>query len=409
MLMGGKGLQHSIVPAEAESIVYQRRSYEVFRSTSRFSALDGFRAISVVAVIWHHVAGYRGSGIGARGDLGVNFFFVISGFLITTLLLRERESTGRISLRNFVVRRTLRIFPLYYVVLLAYIALVMLTTRATPAGRSFLDNLPAFLTYTSNWFVELDSNQSTTFYFAWSLATEEQFYLFWPPLLAAVLAVIPSRPLAPILAVTGLLAIDLVATHGDHGGGFAWTVLASLATPILLGAGAAILAHHPPSYRILARLFAHPAANVVALTVTVALLQAGAAGDVIAVCFVIVVLSSCINENTLLHPVLKWRPLAFIGTISYGIYLMHMLAANVVRKILGRDLGLDVFALTVPVVVGAAALSNHYLEQPIRRLKGRFEVATPAGGGTRAVANSHSGVPRIVPLAPARKDLVMPP
>jgi peptidoglycan/LPS O-acetylase OafA/YrhL len=91
-------------------------SYERFREIKIFNSLDGLRCLSIVAVVWHHVAGHWLSGVHLMsvGYLGVDFFFVISGFLITTLLLREKEKYGRISLKNFYMRRSLRIFPLYY-------------------------------------------------------------------------------------------------------------------------------------------------------------------------------------------------------------------------------------------------------------------------------------------------------
>ena len=80
----------------------------------------------------------------------MDFFFAISGFLITSLLLRERTAVGGISLRKFYARRTLRIFPLYYATLLAYIVLVAATRRHSPKGIRFFHHLPAFATYTYN-------------------------------------------------------------------------------------------------------------------------------------------------------------------------------------------------------------------------------------------------------------------
>lgn len=160
--------EHSITP------------HERFRSTRFFASLDGLRCLSILAVIWHHTAGHSFDlALSRRGHHGVTLFFAISGFLITTLLLREKQRLGDISLRKFYMRRSLRIFPLYYTVLLIYIALVAAMERGTHAGREFWGNLPAYATYTSNWFVDL-KGERVIFYFAWSLATEEQFYLVWP-------------------------------------------------------------------------------------------------------------------------------------------------------------------------------------------------------------------------------------
>src|SRR5262249_8406845 len=115
-----------------------------------------------------------------RGQLGVHLFFAISGFLITSLMIRERMQYGRVSLAKFYMRRSLRIFPLYYATILVYVLLVLSLEQNSAAGREFFHNLPAFCTYTTNWFVRLTSGERVVFYFAWSLAVEEQFYLTWP-------------------------------------------------------------------------------------------------------------------------------------------------------------------------------------------------------------------------------------
>src|SRR6478609_3641264 len=151
-----------------------------FLARRHFASLDGLRGMSIIAVVWHHTASRAFPNVAflQHGDYGVALFFVISGFLITTLLIREKEAHGDISLRAFYARRALRIFPLYYAVLLAYTALVLVAERGTSAGAEFLGNLPYFVTYTNNYFV--GNGDRVIFYFAWSLAAEEQFYLVWP-------------------------------------------------------------------------------------------------------------------------------------------------------------------------------------------------------------------------------------
>ena len=114
--------------------------YDAYRGTRFFASLDGLRCLSILAVIWHH-CGWQSQAWAAHwsilhmGYRGVDLFFVISGFLITTLLLREREETGTVSLRDFWIRRTLRIFPLYYTVIALYVLTVFLFERHTPAGQ----------------------------------------------------------------------------------------------------------------------------------------------------------------------------------------------------------------------------------------------------------------------------------
>jgi peptidoglycan/LPS O-acetylase OafA/YrhL len=289
----------------------------------RFGALDGLRAVSAIAVVWHHTSSpIPAQGIAGKGFLGVDFFFAISGFLITTLLVRERNATARISLRKFYVRRVLRIFPLYYMTFLIYTALAVVTWRRIAENKQFLHDLPAFATYTSNWFV--DFAHTGPFAFAWSLATEEQFYLLWPPLLVAALAVARGRVWVPLAVLTTLVTISqgahLVAATSVPPG----RIPASLSLPILLGAAAALVASTPRGFALLAfvlgRSWSAPATALL-LAIALALISQR---QVIQCLMAAVVVSVCLAEWTPLHPVLQWRPLAFVGVISYGVYMLHM-------------------------------------------------------------------------------------
>jgi len=350
-----------------------------FAATRYFSGLDALRAFSVIAVIWAHVAGPQTITLLNQGHKGVDLFFAISGFLVTTLLLREYRRNGGISLRDFYIRRSLRIFPLYYAVLALYCVLVFATLRGTPKAAEFWDNLPAFLTYTTNWFVTLDgaAQHGVTFYFAWSLATEEQFYLFWPALMVLVIW-LTQRNWAPAVAAAVLVVIQIVAA-GQVRPGFLAIVLASLAPAILFGVMFAVLLHNRRLFQALYPVLGHPAAAPLALAAVLACLQFEVVSLLTRFLMALLVACVCIREDTLLHPVLRWKPAVFVGTISYGIYLMHMLAANVVRKLVGEHSGLLVFALTVGVVVAMAYLSYRYFEAPILKLKDRFQGRPRAG------------------------------
>jgi len=98
------------------------------------------------------------------GVLGVDLFFILSGFLITTLLLREREVNGSVNLRHFWIRRLLRIFPIYYGFILAQIIIFKFVSLEPTLVDEFYKNLPAFLTFTNNWFVNLSSETKVVFY-----------------------------------------------------------------------------------------------------------------------------------------------------------------------------------------------------------------------------------------------------
>src|SRR5574337_202485 len=152
----------------------------------RMPSLDGFRAVSILMVLCGHLGGTRGfpvtaiaitRWIGDLGALGVQVFFVISGFLITSLLMGEREQTGTISLKNFYLRRVLRIFPASYSFILALLIATMLGWVSL-TGRDF-----AFAaTYTVNYY----PHHPWQIGHLWSLSVEEQFYLLWPLALLAL-------------------------------------------------------------------------------------------------------------------------------------------------------------------------------------------------------------------------------
>ena len=338
-----------------------------------FSGLDGLRALSVVAVIGCHVAGPQAIHLLNQGNKGVDLFFAISGFLVTTLLLREYRERGSISLTSFYIRRSLRIFPLYYAVLFLYCVLVLATMSGTTKAAEFWHNLPAFLTYTSNWFVELDGagSHGTTFYFAWSLATEEQFYLFWPALMLLSLW-LTRRSWAPAVAAVLLISIQLVAVSHVKPT-LVVIMLASLAPAILFGAVFAVLLHNRRLFELLYPVIGNRLMAPATAGLLLACLQFDA--DLLLVRFLMALLvaSVCVRDDTLLHPVLNWRPAVFMGAISYGMYLMHMLAANFARILLGHQSGVDVFAVTVVIVTIMAFLSYRFFEAPILRLKGRFQ------------------------------------
>jgi len=350
-----------------------------FLAQRHFGALDGLRCLSIVAVVWHHtrfqIPDLR---LDNRGFLGVDMFFVLSGFLIVTLLLRERDRRGDISLRHFYIRRAFRIFPLYYGLILGItLGLWLVRPGAEMAGPWFRE-LPFLLTYTANW-VDI----TTLFAIAWSLAAEEQFYLVWPPieralarhalwiLAAAILLsqLIHFRVLDGPLAQLGVGPEDLPFVRRT---GF---------TPILLGVGLAHLLHDARGYAWAARLVGPrwmPLALLGALLGLAAFTPEDMAGwpRVAIHLTMFLLLGSCVvREDHLLQGVLKFAPIARIGVISYGMYLMHMLArhgASMAIEKTGISFQGDLFVLSLILTIGAAEFSFRVFETPFLRWKDRF-------------------------------------
>src|SRR6185437_8555828 len=167
------------------------------KSTARWPALDGLRAVAVAAVVGFHY------GVVAPGWVGVDVFFVISGFLITTLLLEESEGHGRISLRRFWGRRALRLGPALLCAIVVALALSLLCTSAT--RHDTVTGVPWVLLYSGNWVRAMGPNTLGLLGHTWSLAIEEQFYFLWPLVCVAVVA--RSRNLTKAAVVVGGLAL----------------------------------------------------------------------------------------------------------------------------------------------------------------------------------------------------------
>lgn len=359
----------------------RRAGFQAFVQTKTFGSLDGLRAFSIAAVVWHHTAArfFHDVPLFQMGNKGVNFFFAISGFLITTLLLREKDRSGSISLKKFYARRSLRIFPLYYGVLLVYCVLVAVLEGGSARGAAFWTHLPYYLTYTSNWFVGL-GDEAIIFYFAWSLATEEQFYLVWPSV---------ERFLGGVRAV--LLACVLVAvSFGAHAAAsgldgpipFGVRVAGSVALSICIGVIAAHALHHRATFRVVWAALGHRWSSLLAVTLTaVAFWAAPALGIwshlVIDFMLVVTVVSCVVREDHWLGPWLRLRPIAWVGVVSYGVYMFHMLAKNLVSRAVGQALGdqpLLEFLAVLSVAVFAATLSHQYFESFFLKAKARFSV-----------------------------------
>jgi peptidoglycan/LPS O-acetylase OafA/YrhL len=355
-------------------------SFERFAGTRVFGSLDGLRCLSIVAVVWHHSRLHASPpGLLAHGFLGVDLFFVISGFLITTLLLRERAQTGGISLGRFWMRRTLRIFPPYFALLFLVAIALGLIFPGARMRQPFFAELPYLVTYTSNW-IEV----TTLFAITWSLATEEQFYLVWP-----TLERFAARFVAP--AIAGALLLNQALNFGWLDGAVeavtglprsALPVLQATFTPILLGAALAHgLAAEGPFRRIAGLLGARWAAPAaLALVLALAASPGSLTGGprlAIHLAMTGLVAACVVREDNGLASALRFGPAARIGAVSYGVYLYHLFAMHAVGR-LGDVLGgvessALRFGATLALSVVVAEISYRWFESRFLRLKTRFE------------------------------------
>jgi peptidoglycan/LPS O-acetylase OafA/YrhL len=358
----------------------QRRTadHRLFLETRLFGSLDGLRCISILAVLWHHTASGRfgGTGLDARGFLGVDLFFVISGFLIVTLLLRERRATGDISLRNFYARRTLRIFPIYYAILLVLAITSVLFLSADSATRQAYErDWPYLATYTGNW-VTLTSLMAI----AWSLAAEEQFYLVWPPLQKWLSTAFLLSALLAFIVINAVVAIQGLGPALGLPPGL--SMLDATFIPICLGVCLAYVLDSPRGYLIAARLMPTRAAAVVVGAGLVAGIHFSPWQDItglpriaMQIGMALFLCACVVREDHYLRAPLAWAPIARIGAISYGMYLLHVFARDATDRTISwlhLEDRLWRFAICLAVTIILAQISFRFYEKRFLRLKGRF-------------------------------------
>lgn len=299
--------------------------YLIFLNQKRFGSLDGLRALSIFAVIWHHTAPKSVNPIFAViGTYGVTLFFAISGFLITTLLIRENVKNGKIDLKAFYMRRALRIFPLYYLILLLYIVIVLLFEKDLLIANAFFHNLIYFATYTSNLFVPLDGR--VIFYFSWSLAAEEQFYIIWPSLL-----ILAATRLNAAVLLFSLIGISLVGVYADN------RFFAAVPFSILVGAFYATVLHSERGFALLYSFLGRKWSPVMLFVLFAFVFSTMQNMNFLLHFILATIVASCvITEAHYLSGIFMFKPLAYIGSISYGMYMLHMIAKNAVTKLFGR-------------------------------------------------------------------------
>ena len=387
----------------------QRESGESQHAGFRYvPALDGMRAFAVAGVLAYH----GGVSWLPGGYLGVDAFFVLSGFLITALLLSEVQRSGRIRLGDFWTRRARRLLPALFLVL---VMVVLVTRLALPPDTypSLRGDVFSTAFYVANWhFIAQGAN-----YFAatgppsplthtWSLAVEEQFYLVWPILVVGVLAAFRRIGAVFWLALLGALAsateMAVLFTHGANETRLYYGT-DTRAQSILLGAALAAALAWCGQRGMLKRLgvrqrlaflllgvagFALDAVLWTHLRGTQSFLYQG--GFLVAALgTAAILLSVFLVPRTILGRYLAWRPLVWLGCISYGVYLWHFpifLWVDGARTGLG---GGELFGLRVAITLAVATASYYLVELPVRRgrlTRGRVGwLVTPAAVGTVAI------------------------
>lgn len=314
--------------------------------------IDGLRAIAVAAVVLYH------AGLGGAGFVGVDVFFVISGYLITALLLRERERTGRIDLADFYARRVRRIFPAGIAVILAVLACVPMLPESAKqgviasAGAASLFGANVYFQLATGGYFTGDASQFPLLHL-WSLSVEEQFYLLWP---ALVMLGAGRRAFAGIAVASFVLCEWLLVGHPSA----AFYQMPARAWELAAGALIATMPAKPmPSWTAWAGL------GAVLFACLIPLPHFPGVGALPAVAGAALVLWAIHGGAT--NRLLASRPFVGVGLISYSLYLWHWPLLAIDRLMRVGPSPWQTRAELVGLAVLLAVASYRYIETPLRK------------------------------------------
>ncbi|BFT74360.1 acyltransferase family protein [Paenibacillus sp. P36] len=356
--------------------------------------LDGIRALSVLAVIAYHLNWGWASG----GFLGVSVFFVLSGFLITDMLLEERKNKNRIDLKRFWIRRIRRLLPAMLSMIIAVAIFLAISNHARLI--SIQGDIWSAVTYTSNWyniFHQVSYFESfgppSPLGHLWSLAIEEQFYLLWPLIIIGLSRFFsPTRGKFVLLTLAGailsyLAMVILYEPGTDPSRVYYGTD--TRAFGLLIGAALAFIC---PSRKLLDpnsrknRSWINVTGIIGLLVIIYMFLQTGeydqslyTGGMLVLSIAVSFVIAAAASPSSFVSKILGWKPLRWIGVRSYSIYLWHY-PVIVLTSSTSPNTDVSYFLQMIQLIlsIGFAALSYTFIENPFRNGNWRIWTQIPA-------------------------------
>lgn len=333
------------------------------KTATRITSLDGARAVAVLVVLatHAHVPFFVG------GYAGVDLFFVLSGYLITSILLRELYKRGSIDLKTFYLKRALRLFPALAVVSIV-VAIAWSLLDWAPVRSETLWGVPAALLYLSSWVRAFDVSSLGYMGHTWSLSVEEHFYLVWPLLLLALFKV-TRNPRHSIVIVAAMAVTYRIASPLAFGHDRIYNGSDTQAAQILIGCAVAA-ALYGSSRKVGAGL---GLLSVLVLLAVVALMPMQSTAYLYGGSLMTALAAATLTAHLVtdsdgpLARLLSLKPFLWVGARSYGIYLWHypifgLLAASALPTI-------GAVGLSVLLSFAMPALSYRYVEQPFLRRK----------------------------------------
>lgn len=355
-----------------------------------FPNLDGLRFFAFLIVLISHLAIFVWPNASQyiHGELGVSFFFVLSGFLITYLLFYEQETKGFISLKDFYARRALRIFPVYFLTLIIGIAIAYFALSGVPFSTEFNSaSLPWFVLFLANFYVIGHEGTSAMLVVLWSISVEQQFYLVWPYVASKLkrnnivwflIVIILSANIFRFVFVENykMLAYSTFSVMSDLAVG-ALMGYASFVMPMLRNKfgtwwtkSKVFVLYTIFACAVYLTIYAHDIVPDSLWT-----LYAGFMPFVFSIIFAFIIFEQNYSSGSL-WKVGKSKVLTYLGKISYGLYAYHLIALAFTGAILSK-LSVSSPIVTTVVMFGLTVLLAHlsykYVEKRILRLKGRFQ------------------------------------
>ena len=353
-----------------------------------YTKLDGLRALAVIAVMishWVYIDFIKKLGL---GFLGVNLFFVLSGFLITEILLKQiykKENEIEI-LKKFYIKRTLRIFPIYYLVII-FAFLLNLDNSRSLWGYTF--------TYTLNFYNAFTGNVGTALSHIWSLCVEEQFYLIWPLLLLLFKPAYHKRLILSAILFALFFRISLYAFKVPNYNIHNYRMMPGCMDTLGFGALLAYLKlnHEIWLKQILKKIYI-PVFALIGYILIVYFIKPGSfifeafLRFLVAICSFYLIGRGLYEMNNNFGQFLENKWIQFLGKISYGLYLYHFIISSLLNEwfinywnaikpsipgILKYNSYLVSFPLYLSISIFIASLSYFFIEEPFFRLKGKYE------------------------------------
>jgi peptidoglycan/LPS O-acetylase OafA/YrhL len=342
------------------------------RRPAHLPQLDGLRTVAVTLVLVYHVARTQEMSFLPGGFVGVDVFFVLSGLLITSLLLREHRTTGRLDLRRFYVRRLWRLYPA--LVLVSAVVAVVFTFFPSVFGLEAASPVEALvaLAYGMSWWSGLELPGGPYLLgLTWSLSVEEHFYLLWP---LALLLLRRGGGVRPVVAVAVLAnAYPAVLWHLGADPDRLYYMADARFAQMLTGCALAAALFAQPDLGRLRPAVSGRAATLSARAIAVVALTGSryeawywsGGMQLIGVGAAVVIGHLVVHRDSRMSALLRWGPLPTLGVWSYGIYLWHLPLIRLAQPVFGETTLVAVAGALAAVPVAAA--SFRFVEQPLQR------------------------------------------